>query len=930
MRKKYLSALLFGALLFASAGTFTSCKDYDDDIKNLQEQVDGLATKDDMEAKLSQMETAVNDAKATAEEALEKANAAGDADKIAELETRIADLEKVLGDIDAMKEEIQNALDDQIANFRTEMEELIAQVEGLVGKLADMVTSVELVYSNSSQVNDGYNQDLELMSVIEKSNVFGEGLPGAITFTEGNQTQAGASFIVRVSPTNAVITPEMISLINGEGKTLDNFLNVDKVERYNKNILGDAVPSRAEDNSGLWKVTVSLKNYDKDSFDEATMVKDGAGYKYIKYAVEVNNTLDSEATATRDVISAYDLQIMKADFKPLSNLNYWVNDKNVTEIRNRYATTETTAQGGLNIATGKDEWKWISDPDVAPALKSDGSLETGSKANAVQANGTPNDNRSNVDYIFPAVQGEAFTISIDGNAYNTSSYDRFETPSEIKGMYVTLDTRNAVESEPSEFNAWKNYSYTGLDQVVEGSSIQVTIDGENVINDIIGLRVYAVNMDGTLVDPDGRAFYVRLGNAATEWNAVNTIITPDKDDDTTADKEQSATQNVTLSKLTDASTMTWETDKVDDKTPAFHVYFVDKDNKPIYNTKDGNIATAAFDKVAKIYTVPTQSDWKLYEDDKAYNGTLTIKNAKDFVLATMDVTMTKVLPTAVPDGFSVKTAQVAEGIYNCYMIPDNWAASAAKEGTMKMTEVFNFGEGKADQYEITFDASKKDGNKDVAVEVGGDETLTVVKDYIDNETAHETTAAYNYGQISSKKNAKGEYEDWIVEATTFSTIYNCIYNDTYTWKWANNEQLKEVNAAFADKDDKGNYKNATPSTTLTYGIDYTMQQPGGAAMWVDTAIFGTSAWDSEYNALLSRAYMESLKITEATLTSDANGKEEYFEVVLDGNHIKGFEAINLSSTTNPTADVPSTLTIKAKDMYNHDVVIKLPMTVKKR
>ena len=39
MRKKYLSALLFGALLFASAGTFTSCKDYDDDINNLQGQI---------------------------------------------------------------------------------------------------------------------------------------------------------------------------------------------------------------------------------------------------------------------------------------------------------------------------------------------------------------------------------------------------------------------------------------------------------------------------------------------------------------------------------------------------------------------------------------------------------------------------------------------------------------------------------------------------------------------------------------------------------------------------------------------------------------------------------------------------------------------------------------------------------------------------
>ena len=44
MRKKYLSALLFGALLFASAGTFTSCKDYDDDISNLQEQINTINT----------------------------------------------------------------------------------------------------------------------------------------------------------------------------------------------------------------------------------------------------------------------------------------------------------------------------------------------------------------------------------------------------------------------------------------------------------------------------------------------------------------------------------------------------------------------------------------------------------------------------------------------------------------------------------------------------------------------------------------------------------------------------------------------------------------------------------------------------------------------------------------------------------------------
>ena len=32
MNKKYLSVILFGALMLGTTGTFTSCKDYDDDI----------------------------------------------------------------------------------------------------------------------------------------------------------------------------------------------------------------------------------------------------------------------------------------------------------------------------------------------------------------------------------------------------------------------------------------------------------------------------------------------------------------------------------------------------------------------------------------------------------------------------------------------------------------------------------------------------------------------------------------------------------------------------------------------------------------------------------------------------------------------------------------------------------------------------------
>ena len=53
MRKKYLSALLFGALLFASAGTFTSCKDYDDDINGLRTDIT------DLQSAISTLQSAV-------------------------------------------------------------------------------------------------------------------------------------------------------------------------------------------------------------------------------------------------------------------------------------------------------------------------------------------------------------------------------------------------------------------------------------------------------------------------------------------------------------------------------------------------------------------------------------------------------------------------------------------------------------------------------------------------------------------------------------------------------------------------------------------------------------------------------------------------------------------------------------------------------
>ena len=60
MKRKYLSALLMGTLTVASMSTFTSCKDYDDDISNLQVQIDKLATAEQLSQKVAELQALIS------------------------------------------------------------------------------------------------------------------------------------------------------------------------------------------------------------------------------------------------------------------------------------------------------------------------------------------------------------------------------------------------------------------------------------------------------------------------------------------------------------------------------------------------------------------------------------------------------------------------------------------------------------------------------------------------------------------------------------------------------------------------------------------------------------------------------------------------------------------------------------------------------
>ena len=169
MNKKFLSVILFSALMVGTAGTFTSCKDYDDDIENLQGQIDKLATKEDMTSQIAALQAALDAAKTeaaaaktSAEEAVKKANDAASTATEAEKAAAQAALDAANAKTEAIK-----AAQDEVAKVKAQLEstidskfdaakkelaatinDLTEKVTKLTGLTTEMITSLDLQTAN--------------------------------------------------------------------------------------------------------------------------------------------------------------------------------------------------------------------------------------------------------------------------------------------------------------------------------------------------------------------------------------------------------------------------------------------------------------------------------------------------------------------------------------------------------------------------------------------------------------------------------------------------------------------------------------------------------------------------------------------------------------------------------------------------------------
>lgn len=109
MKKRFISAMLFGALVLAAGTSVTSCSDYDDEIQNLQTQIDQITssnpvTADDIKAAV---DAAKGDLQKQLDELEQQLAGSGDdsglAAKVQELERKIAELDGIKNRLDELE-----------------------------------------------------------------------------------------------------------------------------------------------------------------------------------------------------------------------------------------------------------------------------------------------------------------------------------------------------------------------------------------------------------------------------------------------------------------------------------------------------------------------------------------------------------------------------------------------------------------------------------------------------------------------------------------------------------------------------------------------------------------------------------------------------------------------------------------------------------
>lgn len=171
MKKKFVKVMLFGALALATTATVTSCKDYDDDVSNLQEQIDKITSNNPVS--VADMKAAVNAAKSELETQLAtvKSNLENKDAQISELTSKISNLEKVLEN--AADKEAVNELTTELTNTKNDLSALQSLQASDIEKLEDKISELEGLSTDLESLKATFATKAELANYVESQELSG-------------------------------------------------------------------------------------------------------------------------------------------------------------------------------------------------------------------------------------------------------------------------------------------------------------------------------------------------------------------------------------------------------------------------------------------------------------------------------------------------------------------------------------------------------------------------------------------------------------------------------------------------------------------------------------------------------------------------------------------------------------------------------------
>lgn len=246
MRRKFISALLFGALVTASTSTFVSCKDYDDDINGLQgqittnastleemvnEKVNNLTTEiNTLKSQDAALQTALEQAKTDLNAAIEEAkNAASSAEAAAKA---YADVQAEAAKVAAIEAARQSIADAQAT--------LQAGIDDANTKLAELQGKVN---THEEQIAGLLDADKKLQDAITEAN-------GSITTAQNtaNDALAAAQAAQGTADQNAKTLAEVIDNLTTVKDGLDKQISLlgDKIDEATTTIANNKAELAAD------------------------------------------------------------------------------------------------------------------------------------------------------------------------------------------------------------------------------------------------------------------------------------------------------------------------------------------------------------------------------------------------------------------------------------------------------------------------------------------------------------------------------------------------------------------------------------------------------------------------------------------------------------------------------------------------------------